>query len=322
VEDGLAQHSYDSRRYEDFISRNAAFIKEAHRELYDEMEGLAQGAGVSFLEILKLNIPAYFMTEYFRQECSMILARGKATADGCTYVIKNRDMSIPISQAVIHRSYPGGLQVLEVSGAGTVTYPASGMNSHGLGVTTTGVWPKQIPPALDRVDSAHIFLNIRLLLDHCASADEALAYIAASPRMNGINLILADKNKAFAVELTKDGMEVEEAGERGLLYRTNHYLSKALSPLNTGPSGYSSTYHRLKRIEELLAERYGKLRFQDMFRIMSDHQGGADAICRHSHGEIKTQTISTSLFVLEDFEAWTALGNPCEQLPRVSLRDE
>jgi predicted choloylglycine hydrolase len=322
VEDGLARRSYDSRKYEDFVSRNAAFIKDAHRELYEEMEGLAQGANVSLLEIFKLNIPAYFMTEYFRQECSMILVRGAATVDGCTYMIKNRDMSIPISQAVIHRIYPEGLQVLEVSGAGTVTYPAGGMNSHGLGVTTTGVWPKTVTPALDRTDSAHVFFNIRLLLDHCVSADEALSYISDSPRMNGINLIVADKNRAYVAELTKDDMVVEEAGERGILYRTNHYLSKALSLLNTESADYRSTYHRLRRIEELLRVRYGRLRFQDLFRIMSDHQGGADCICRHSHGELKPQTVSTSLFVLEDFEAWTTLGNPCEQLPLVSLRDE
>jgi hypothetical protein len=107
---------------------------------------------------------------------------------------------------------------------------------------------------------------------------------------------------------------------RGILYRSNHYHSDKLSHLNPDPNEYCSTYRRSERIHELLEERYGKLRFQDLFRIMSDHEHGVFGVCRHPRENAPGRTVSASMFVIEDFEAWTVLGNPCEQLPHVALR--
>ena len=71
-------------------------------------------------------------------------------------------------------------------------------------------------------------------------------------------------------------------------------------------------------IRELLEERYGAIRFQDLFRIMSDHKNGVNGICRHPEEGYPGWTMSTSLFVLEDREVWTTLDNPCKNL-RYSL---
>ena len=164
----MASDHVDMVRYEEFVKKNAAFLKQAHSDIFEEMKGISDGAEIPFDDILMLNIPAYFMTGYFNQECSMIMARGKATADGCTYVIKNRDMSTYIEQAVIEREYPDGLKIVEINGAGTVTYPASGMNSYGVGVTTTGFWSAKAPSDLEAAEYSHIFLNVHLLLAYHA----------------------------------------------------------------------------------------------------------------------------------------------------------
>lgn len=314
----LKDDHVDLGRYQAFVDRNARFMEEKHVEIYEEMKGIAKGAGIFFDDVLLLNIPAYFMTGYFNQECSMIMARGKATADGCTYVIKNRDMGTYIEQAVVEREYPDGLKLLEVNGAGTVTYPASGMNSHGLGVTTTGFWSSKVSPDLETIDAAHIFVNVHLLLKNCKTAREALEYVKASPRMNGLNIILVDPSDAYVVEMTKDDVYVEEDDGSGVLFRTNHYCSDKLKELNPPEEEYPSTYRRRERIEELLKAQYGRIRFQDLFRIMSDHENGGNAICRHPQPGYPSWTMSTSLFVLEDSEAWTTLDNPCKNL-RYSL---
>lgn len=304
----------DPDRYNRFVRRNAGFMETCHREIWEEMKGIADGAGIDFEDILTLNIPAYFMTQYLGQECSMIMARGKATADGLTYVIKNRDMSTYIEQAVIEREYPDGLKIVEVNGAGTVTYPASGMNSYGLGAATTGFWSKKALPDIETVDCAHIFVNVHLLLKNCKTAEEALEYVKNSPRMNGLNIMIVDKRNAYLAEMTKDEVYVERDEGKGLLFRTNHYMSDCFRELNPGEDEYSSTFKRYERIEELLKERYGKIRFQDLFRIMSDHKNGVNAVCRHPQEGYPGWTMSTSLFVLEDGEAWTTLDNPCKNL--------
>ena len=305
-------------RYSRFVKRNADFIEKNHQDIWEEMKGIAEGAEINFENILMLNIPAYFMTQYLSQECSMIMARGRATADGMTYVIKNRDMNTYIDQVVIEREYPDGLKIVEVNGAGTVTYPASGMNSFGLGVATTGFWSEKASPDMETIASTHIFVNIHLILKNCRTAKEALKYVKSSPRMNGLNIILVDSQDAFLVEMTKDRIQVEEDKGNGILFRTNHYISNEFQALNPEEEKYPSTYFRYRRIKELLEKQYGKIRFQDLFRIMSDHKNEGNAICRHPQEGYPGWTMSTSLFVLEDKEAWTTLDNPCKNL-RYSL---
>lgn len=315
----LKESHCDQKRYEEFVSRNLEMMKRSEPSLYEEMEGIAQGSGLPFADIARLNIPAYFMTEYFNQECSMILARKNATADGCTYVVKNRDMGTFIEQCVLKRTYPDGSKMVEVNGAGIITYPAGGINEQGLCVTTTGFWSEDLPPEMDRVDSSHIFLNIHLLLANCKTVEEVVDYAKKSPRMNGLNVLAADANTACVIEMTSDAVSVEYDQGKGILFRTNHYRSNDFSHFNAPPELRPSTFKRSERIETLLEKQYGKIRFQDLLRIMSDHENGINSICRHPEGDVLSRTVSCCLFVVEDLEAWTALGNPCEQLPSVRI---
>ena len=134
-----------------------------------------------------------------------------------------------------------------VDGAGTVTYPGCGINGHGLAVATTGFWSKYAQPNLDEVDATHIFVNVRLLLENCNTAKEVLEYLKTSPRMNGLNIIAADRADAFVIETTRDQMHVEEDNGEGVLYRTNHYTLPQNRHLNPDPQEYQSTYKRLER---------------------------------------------------------------------------
>ena len=321
VKEKMVTDHMDTDRYREFVKRNLGFMERCHQDIYEEMKGIAEGSGISFEDIVYLNIPAYFMKEYFNQECSMLMVRGKATCDGNTYVIKNRDMSTYIEQAVIRREYPDGLKMVEINGAGTVTYPACGMNSYGLGVTNTGFWSSKAPSDVDRVDAAHIFLNAHILLAECKSAKEALEKLKETPRMNGLNVIIVDTKDAYCVEMTKNDVYVQEDDGSGVLFRSNHYISDKFKDLNPDPSQYTSTFKRYERIKEMVNERYGKLRFQDLFRIMSDHKNGVNSICRHPREGYPAQTVSTSMFVLEDCEAWATIGNPCENLRFASIKE-
>jgi len=182
-----------------------------------------------------------------------------------------------------------------------------------LAATTTGAWSKKIP--VDIADNArsHILINIHSLLEQCGTVDEALDFLRKLPRMNGINLIIADDRKAVAVEATRDRLVVEESKD-GVLVRTNHYTSAELKGLNPDEKEYPSTFRRHERITGYLAEKQGKIRFQDMLEIASDHENGENCVCRHGLGANKGKTISTSIVVLEDRQIWTALCNPCEAL--------
>ena len=87
----------------------------------------------------------------------MLLARSGSTLDGLTYLIKNRDMEMMEHQAAIEYLYPDGKTVLEVNGAGIITYPAIGLNNNGLAVTSTGFWSPKTEIDMEDIDCCHIF---------------------------------------------------------------------------------------------------------------------------------------------------------------------
>ena len=318
----LEQEKVDMEAYQRFVSRNLKFFQNSRPEMYEELQGIAQGSGLPLNDILLLNIHAYFLCESFRhitQECSMLCVRGKATADGCTYIIKNRDMTMPLEQALIHHVYSDGLEIIEVGGAGILTYPAVGINSHGLAVTTTGFWSEKDPTRTERVEEADIFLNVRVLLTTCKTAAEAVEFCRTAPRMNGLNVIAADPSEAYLVEMTADEIYVEKDEGQGVLYRTNHLVSGQLSHYNPPPENYPSTRKRYERITQMVEERYGSLRFQDLYRIMSDHVNEPNCICRHPQEGAPGATVSCTLCAVEDFEVWTTLRNPCMALPHTNI---
>ena len=318
----LEQEKVDLQAYQAFVNQNFRFFQEQRPEMYEELQGIAQGSGLPLDDILLLNIPAYFLCESFRhitQECSMLCVRGQAAADGCTYIIKNRDMGMPMEQALVRHIYPDGQEIIEVGGAGILTYPAVGINSHGLAVTTTGFWTEKDHTRIDRVEEADIFLNVRVLLSSCRTAAQAVEFCRTAPRMNGLNVIAADPTEAYVIEMTSDEIYVEKDEGRGVLFRTNHVVSDQLSHFNPPEENYPSTHKRYDRIAQMVEERYGSLRFQDLYRIMSDHTNEPNCICRHPHEGVPATTVSTTLCVVEDREVWTTLQNPCLALPHVQI---
>ena len=315
----------DEKEYRAFLDKNVTFFINNRPDMYEELKGISEGSGLPLDEILLLNIPAYFLAERFScitQECSMMCVRGDATADGGTYVIKNRDMGNPaMDQVMVRHTYPDGSRIIEVCGAGTLTFPAVGINNDGLAVTTTGFWSPNDPTHTERVETADIFLNVRVLLTSCKTAAQAVEFCRTAPRMNGLNVIVADKNEAYAVEMTADDIYVEKAGDKGVIYRTNHMVSDKFSHLNEDPELRPSTHMRYKRIGEMVDERLskGKIRFQDLLRIMSDHKYEPNCLCRHPHDDVLARTVSTTICSVDDLELWTSVGNMCTSLPHACI---
>ena len=119
--------------------------------------------------------------------------------------------------------------------------------------------------------------------------------------------------------MTSDEIYVEKDEGRGVLFRTNHVVSDQLSHFNPPEENSPSTQKRYDRIAQLVEERYGSLRFQDLYRIMSDHTNEPNCICRHPHEGVPATTVSTTLCVVEDREVWTTMQNHCLALPHVQI---
>lgn len=305
----------EEKTYAKFLAQNLRFIEAAEPAMLEEMKGLSDGSGIDFQDIVNINLPLYFVFKWLPQECSSILARGKATLDGKTYLIKNRDMgSEKVDHVILRRKYNDDKCIIEVNGAGIITFPGNGINEHGLAISTSGVWSNRMVFDKNKFDKAHALLNSHLILERCRTVDEAISYLEQEKRMSGMNFVIADREKAAAVEVTADRVCVIP-DEDGLIVRSNHYLAPELVHLNRTPDEYSSTYKRYERAMHFLQQKYGKIQFQDMLAIASDHENGyQDSLCRHGAAENASTTVYSSIIVLEDFQVWTSLSNMCEAI--------
>ncbi|WP_175637069.1 C45 family autoproteolytic acyltransferase/hydolase [Oceanobacillus sojae] len=318
--EALRQFNLQKINYEKLVDDNFEFLKKNHPEYAEELQGLSDGSEIELDDILFINIPLYFILRWLPDECSSILARNKATADGKTYLIKNRDMGNGwVEHAVIKRTLPNGKQLIEVSGAGMITFPGNVMNCDGLAISTSGVWSDKMSFDLNRVVDSHALINSRLIAENAANVDEAIDYIEKMPRMTGLNIVLADKEKAVSVEVTKDNLRVANEAD-DIIVRTNHYEHPDLVQLNPNREEYKSTFFRKERAEAYLQEHFGDVRLQEMIKIASDHENGPiNTICRHPHGDVDSNTIYTSIIVVEDFEVWTTLSQACLSINHTSI---
>lgn len=319
----LNQFNLKKINYGKLVSDNFEFLKRNHPEYAEELQGLSHGSEIELDDILFINIPLFFILRWLPDECSSILARNQATADGKTYLIKNRDMGNGwVEHAVIKRTLPNGKQLIEVSGAGMITFPGNVINCDGLAISTSGVWSDKMSFDLSRVIDSHALINSRLIAENASTVDEAIDYLERMPRMTGLNIVLADKEKAVSVEVTRDSLRVADKAN-DIIVRTNHYEHPDLVNLNPEPIEYKSTFYRKERAEAYLQEHLGNIRLQEMIKIASDHENGPiNTICRHPHGNVDANTIYTSIIVVEDFEVWTTLSQACLSINNTSIDEE
>ena len=89
--------------------------------------------------------------------------------------------------------------------------------------------------------------------------------------------------------------------------------SKEAFPLLRGV--FSSTYTRLDRIRRLTRPLDGKLQPADLIRILPDHAGCPDSVCRHDDMTLPEYHRHTSLWCMvidvADRVLWLTESSPC-----------
>lgn len=304
---GVRQANYDH-----WLEKNERYLAAHCPEQVQEMKGIADGAGISYHDILLINLQLYFMADQLPNECSSIIVRGNATLDGKTYVAKIRDMNGSFDHVVLHRSLPDALECIEVHVAGTVTYSGLSVNNHGLSVTSTGMWSRKYPVNTDLISQTQLQINPADIVGCCRTRQDVANYLDTHKRMIRLNLLVADKSGASVFEMIDESYDIIN-DQDGLLMRSNHFLSPRLQDYNPTFQQYPSTFCRYERGMEYLKEHNGAIRFQDLLEICSDHKNGVNSICRHDD-KVGPTTSFVCINVLEDNQVWTIFGHACQAI--------
>jgi hypothetical protein len=202
--------------------------------------------------------------------CSAFFACGDATRGGNLLIGRNFDFFgrgvWNTNNAIIVMRPERGQRFCWVGALGA---PASGQgfNESGLMVGLHTKFTRDV-----RSKGSPLFTIVRDVLAECRTLEEAIARIAAKPRICGLSLFVVDTRArtAAAVGFSARHAEIVRP-ENGVLIRTNHYTTREMQGLEVMPHPWrANSYGRFQRLTELLGERRGALKAQDIPSILSD----------------------------------------------------
>ena len=193
-----AKRGYSYARLLSIWADMEPYMPEAYLQ---ELQGEADGSQVSFVNVSILSFGWFVLVN-----CGSFAAWGNATVDGSLYHARSSDLSLSIqdpvtgrciqeNQVLLVRRPAEGYASVSVSSAGEIGCE-SGFNAQAVAVGMLSSWSTD-----ETRDGIEIGMRIRMVLDHAATADEALR-ILTSNRTLGYNCIVSDAKipMGFAVE--------------------------------------------------------------------------------------------------------------------------
>lgn len=309
---------WDWKRVTKHALRFVQPIRAAHPTYLDEMEGIAEGAGVEFADILAINVRTEVMfSAVVRQaavECTAFAALPEVTADGHMLIGQNWDWKPHTvdSVVVLEVERDDGPDFVTVVEAGLLA--KSGMNAAGIGVVTNALISDR-----DHGDPAlpyHVIL--RAILD-AENLPEALDAISRHPRSSAANYLIAHRDGiAVDVEAAPGdfGQVWLDFPTAGLSCHANHFICDTQGVKDvTRWIGPDSPF-RQERMQRLLESERGQISFDVIEDALRDHSTHPLGICKHGnpkqHEYERSVTVVSVVYDLTASQMRIADGRPCE----------
>ena len=297
-----------------FIEPIAAF----RPRLIEEMQAIAQGAGVDFVDILAINIRTELINRALAQgaamECTAMLALPAATDKGHTFLGQNWDWKPQTagSMVLLEGQDQSGLSYITLVEAGLLA--KAGMNSAGIGLVTNALTSE-----LDLGEPGipyHVLLRAILESKDLMEARQA---IESARRASSANYLVADRpGTSFNIEAAPGGDELTftQVPKHGRYAHTNHFRCAGRMFQDVGLEKGPDSPVRLERIQTALPQGGKKLTISDFQDAFRDHYNYPFSVCSHpdTTKPIAEQYASLASIImdLETATIWLAKGHPCQ----------
>ena len=274
----------------------------------EEIEGLAQGAGIETAEALLLQVRqevahvARFGSVDL--ECTSFAVSAAYTRTGGTFAGQNADLSGGIEQfaAVLTFAVTGKPAVMMLVPAGQISY--LGISSEGLSADANFLRSRGWRTGFPR------YLLTRLAIEQPtlkAAVDAALTPRRASSR----NLLLADRAGAM-VDIETTAEEHALTWGDGCLVHANHHVLPGMAGHETATAEeLHNSSCRHERIAALMEAGRGRLDAEALKVILRDHANRPHSICAHP-GARATYSFASLIADLDAGRMEIAVGPPCE----------
>lgn len=306
----------EARRYIEPIERfDARYL--------EEMRGIGEGAGVTFEDILGINVRTEVMFAAKARRaaaegnpvdgCSAFAVLPVASATGHTLIGQNWDWLLHSFETVVvlEATQDEGPDFVTIVEAGLLA--KTGMNSSGIGLTTNAL-------VTDRDEGAPgipYHLVLRGMLD-AENLSDAYSVAQRGFRSSSANYLVASED-GVAVDIEAAPGDFSrlflDFPSQGVLLHTNHFVSPAFDARDISLWVMPDSPFRLVRLRSAVEARASKLGIEDFQAILSDHANHPSGICCHPDPRMdpldRGATVASVLMDLDARRMWVADGHPC-----------
>jgi len=278
--------------------------REKFPHLLEELQGMAEGSGQSFSDLFFLNSLEEVLDLKSPTACTSI----GLEANGEVWLGHNEDWYAEDADTVIAiYGQPNNLPSF-ISITAAPFLAAVGMNEAGLAQGVNSVTATDYQVGVPRMLAARAVLEAMTIR-------EAIDKATPHNRAGGYNHLLVSTKKELG-NLETTATESDYLPGAKLIYHTNHYLSPRLQRLAKMGSNHSLTRYRrlteLERIDQRVANRVTCR--ERLISYLSDHGNRPLSICKHACEQMGNEgTIFSAIFDPGSFNAWIAVGNPCDK---------
>jgi len=304
---------YRARKYLEVIEERAPDYAAA-------MRGVAQGSGLSLLEITALNARYEIIyselshqgkLDLDRDSCTAFAALPTMTASGHLILGQNWDWIPEIRGLILKIFQENGLDILCFTEAGIVGGKI-GLNSAGLGLLINGLhsdaddWSRLGKP-----------FHVRCWeILHSKTIDEAIDAVTGMPRACSANFLIA--------QVPDEVINIEAAPhchrficpQNSFIAHANHFEDPAVLGIREPQvEKRPSSHQRNARMQKLLWEKE-RIDLQAAQEILRDHDDYPYSICRHADESFpvdeRYQTVVSVVMDLNEKQFMIANGPPCQ----------
>ena len=305
------------------------FVRQLDPDLVDEMEGVAEGAGLEFREIAALNARTELtfaclpnaLKDSSPGGCTSFGLMPEVTEQKHVIIGQNWDWRAEALQTsvVLRIAQENKPHIVMHAEAGTIGH--RGLNSAGLGVCIN-----YIRSELDGFKPGMPFLiKLRGILNSDRMST-ALKMLMTFVGPNSMNMVIGHRDgEIIDVEnLPNDLLFVYP--RQGIHTHANHFESPMLKVRDTGKSTLADTIFRSQRLRRSLEARRGRLTVETIREALTDHFSYPDSICRHPDEKYpkidQWMTLSSIILDLTEMTLRYTDGPPCQGPYRVATLPE
>ncbi len=288
------------------VARYRAVTREHVPWIVEELDGVAEGAGVDPLAVFAASIEE-FEPAKASTGCSDVVVTGTRTTDGHLLVAHTNDLYAEDESGIVAIEWRVPDQPV-VFTLGSGPWISVGWNDSGLSVTGNEVSPNDERVGIPRL------LQVRDVLTRTTltSAIDASLHPA---RASAYNWVFAHADGSAAnVEASATSARTDEPGDDGFLTHTNHYAREEMRTFEQA-GDYESSCARLDRARALAVG--DGFTVERLRQVLSDHENGENAICRHGEEPKAIKTVFWCVTDVTAGEVTYGRGNPCDSEAQV-----